>query len=739
MSRQRSQMGKWVRGAALAVVAAATAASYALLAPAAGASPETDAHDAITAAWDAAGGNDSRLGAPQGDVYPVGAGFAADYTGGKIFFTPATGARAMYGPILDTYESLGGPAGSDLGFPDMDQTPGLAGPEAQFISFSATDNPLIFFTPEHGAYVVRGPINAAWDTLNSSSGPLGPPAGAETFDGDTVTQKFANGEVGWNRKTRAYTTTPPELAAQLADLQVAVTPEDAINAAWRATGGAGGPLGARQGEQEPIGDDGLVQGYAGGKIFYSPTTGANAVEGAILEKYDSLGGPQGSDLGFPTENPTDTGDDAQVSPFAAADQPVIYWSSEHGAFVVRGAMKAAWDKLGGAGGDLGAPVGDQSADGDLISQEFSGGTISWNQAENSFTTDPASLGGALSGLQIPGVGAANAPTTGSGQGIGWHWWWLPVSLGVLVLAGLLAWLAWWGRRRRAEEEITRRARNTGRRAGARRETAEPQPWAPELDEHEALDGGGPREVFYDLDESGTEEFAESGMPSRVAWAHRSGEDEAGDDRGGEIGGYGEDHGREAFDYDPFADPERTHRDGGAYGDDFAAEESDEDPDDVDTAPTRIPAEAELGGGRHSAVEPSDAAEESYRVPGGAFVIHEAAHDHPGQDDLRHDDARYQDADPRGHGSYGDQAAGGPAAGGDQAGGDQAGDDQAGAHPAIHLPLSDPYQAPAGYPIKANTVSGLYYTPDNALYHDTLAEVWFATEAVAQANGFLRAE
>ncbi|HTM85108.1 MAG TPA: hypothetical protein VL179_09445, partial [Mycobacterium sp.] len=57
----------------------------------------------------------------------------------------------------------------------------------------------------------------------------------------------------------------------------------------------------------------------------------------------------------------------------------------------------------------------------------------------------------------------------------------------------------------------------------------------------------------------------------------------------------------------------------------------------------------------------------------------------------------------------------------------------------HLPLSDPYLAPEGYPIKANTVSGLYYTPDNALYHDTLAEVWFATEPIAQANGFIKAE
>ena len=59
-------------------------------------------------------------------------------------------------------------------------------------------------------------------------------------------------------------------------------------------------------------------------------------------------------------------------------------------------------------------------------------------------------------------------------------------------------------------------------------------------------------------------------------------------------------------------------------------------------------------------------------------------------------------------------------------------------PAIHLPLADPYQAPEGYFIKANTHSGLYYTPDSALYDNTLPEVWFASEEVAQANGFVRA-
>jgi len=59
-------------------------------------------------------------------------------------------------------------------------------------------------------------------------------------------------------------------------------------------------------------------------------------------------------------------------------------------------------------------------------------------------------------------------------------------------------------------------------------------------------------------------------------------------------------------------------------------------------------------------------------------------------------------------------------------------------PAIHLPLADPYQPPEGYWIKGNTHSGLYYTTDSELYDNTLPEVWFASEDMARANGFVKA-
>ncbi|MBS2079282.1 hypothetical protein KCQ60_21400, partial [Mycobacterium tuberculosis] len=138
-----------------------TALAAVLLAPVATASPIGDAEAAMMAAWEKAGGDTSPLGPRKGDVYPAGEGFALDFDGGKMFFTPATGAKFAYGPILEKYEMLGGPAGSDLGFPAISEVPGLAGPDSRVITFSATDKPVIFWTPEHGPYVVRGAINSA--------------------------------------------------------------------------------------------------------------------------------------------------------------------------------------------------------------------------------------------------------------------------------------------------------------------------------------------------------------------------------------------------------------------------------------------------------------------------------------------------------------------------------------------------------------------------------------------------
>ncbi|MBB3604555.1 uncharacterized protein with LGFP repeats [Mycolicibacterium sp. BK556] len=702
---------------ALAVVA--TAAAALLFAPGAIATPDSDASDAIDQAWQAAGGDTSPVGTKDGDVYAVGDGFAQNFSGGKIFFTPATGAHLLFGPILDKYQALGGPADSDLGFPTIDEVAGLVGPDSRVSTFSASDKPAIFWTPDTGAWVVRGAINAAWDKLGGSAGTMGVPTGDETFDGAMVNQKFTGGEISYDNSAKTFTTVPPELAGTLAGLEVPSDATSAINEAWRAAGGLSGPLGARQGAQSPVGSDGAVQDYAGGKIFYSPATGAHAVTGAILAKYEAQGGPTG-DLGLPTGTEADGGaPNSRVSSFSAADKPVIFWTPDNGAIVVRGAINAAWAKLGGGGGKLGAPTAEQSVNGDTVTQKFTGGELSWNKASSKFTTKPPELAGELAGLQVPnGTGPQAGPAPKSDKGFTWHWWWLLIIIPALLVVAVIALgLLWLQRRRGNDIEVDDDFHDT-------EYDDDDDHWP---SEHPVSSGPTAADRFSTYPDGGRGQIAQAP-------------------------GFG------------WAQPDDEHKSQPGPEDVF-----DGDQDSIDTTPTRIPEEpADLGdddaepevaveheyaeieeiedddsaadSGRHAAVNLGESQSiwrlnlgESGRPGGRRRAAEPDPEPEPepeeGFAETEIVDAEVDDLDDDAQSItepaevlQSDVPAGG-----------------ASSRPAIHLPLSDPYQAPEGYVIKANTHSGLYYTPDSALYDHTVPEVWFASEELAQANGFLKAE
>ena len=57
--------------------------------------------------------------------------------------------------------------------------------------------------------------------------------------------------------------------------------------------------------------------------------------------------------------------------------------------------------------------------------------------------------------------------------------------------------------------------------------------------------------------------------------------------------------------------------------------------------------------------------------------------------------------------------------------------------SLRLATEDPFNAPNGYPIKADTKSGLYWTPDSGDYNRARAEIWFASEEFALTNGFAK--
>jgi uncharacterized protein with LGFP repeats len=684
MTRQQTRLGRIAGRAAVGLVSAGLIAASALFAPPAGATPESDADAAITAAWDTGGGDAGPLGPKDGGVYPAGEGFGQNFAGGKIFFAPDTGAHIVSGAILEKYESLGGPADSDLGFPTIDEGAGRAA-NSRNSTFSAPDKPVIFWTPDTGARVVRGAINSAWDALGGSAGVLGVPSDDETANGDTVTQKFTGGEISWDRKTRAFTTVPPELAGQLGAIDVPSDATSAIAAARRVAGGALGPLGAEEGAQYAIGADGVGQNYAGGKIFYNPETGANVVTGQVLAKYESVGGPTG-DLGFPTTSETDGGltPQSRVVTFAAEDQPVIFWTPDFGAVIVRGSMNAAWQKLGGATGELGAPKTDQAETGDVISQQFSGGSISWDKAAKKFSTEPAGLQSQLAGLEVPGADAPQAPaatSTADDSGdkwYAWNWWWL---LGLIPLVGVIALIAiavLRNRRPRADDgfdddpydrgyddryDQPREPRDDGYDAGpafAREPSAfaSQSPWAvPAVGSVPPFSGMA---VVPDLRPDDTDdEYAEES-------------DEFDDDS--------DEYDSDAYDSDAYE----------SEGDEL---EEAHDPDAVVTAPTRI-----------------ESVDHDYEPP--TTVVPSA----PAQE------GEYESDFPSGrHAAI------------------QIEEPEDAGWTSMRLATGDRYRAPEGYPIKADTKTGLYWSPGSPGYRDVEAEIWFASEEFARTNGFVRAD
>jgi uncharacterized protein with LGFP repeats len=675
------------------------------MAPITQATPDSDAADAIDQAWQAAGGDESVVGSKDGDVFAVGEGFGQNFTDGAYYFTPATGAHLLYGAILEKYRALGGPGDGDLGFPTIDEVTGLVGPDSRVSTFSASDKPAIFWTPDTGAWVVRGAINAAWDKLGGSAGALGVPIADETYNGDVVDQKFANGEISWNRVAKAFTTVPADLAGQLVDVVVPTDATSAINEVWRAAGGLSGALGARQGAQTSIAGDGAAQAYVGGKIFYSPQTGAHAVTGAILSKYESAGGPTG-DLGYPIGTEADgRAPNSRVSAFSATDKPVIFWTPDNGAIIVRGALNAAWAKLGGATGKLGVPISQQTVDGDTVSQKFSGGQISWNKASGKFTSNPADLAGGLGGVEVPKGSAASLPADPH-RGFSWQWWWLLVIIPGLLLVGVIGFgVVWLQRRRDAAHEH-------------------------QGDWRQQLESGSHHEGVADSSASGTEGSDWFGAEKPRKTMPTVDDVVDGD--------------QDSIDTTPTRIPD----------DPRYADRSDDEPLDVEEADVE---EADLGDDES---ELDDAGEEA---PLRTIVLDKSGTKEPSAatEELeeppatagRHSAANAGESAFRWTVDMGDNKRSGrrraaperiesprmapPAP--PRAEPATAAVEYDPARPAIHLPLSDPYQPPEGYPIKANTHSGLYYTPDCDLYDHTVPEVWFASEELAQANGFVKAE
>jgi LGFP repeat/Lectin C-type domain len=176
-------------------------------------SPSTGAHEvhgAVRLKWISLGRELGFLGYPTSDQVATadGSGAFSDFEGGSIYWSPTTGPRELHGAILAKWRSLGAHA-SVLGYPTSDELVAAdgVGRYQKFVSGA------IYWTPATGAHEIHGPIFDKWASLGWEQGALGyPTSDVEAFGVDGLVAHFQGGELYWS-PCSGVTEDPPDCSS----------------------------------------------------------------------------------------------------------------------------------------------------------------------------------------------------------------------------------------------------------------------------------------------------------------------------------------------------------------------------------------------------------------------------------------------------------------------------------------------------------------------------------------------
>jgi uncharacterized protein with LGFP repeats len=237
------------------------------------------------------------------------------------------------------YTALGGP-GSVLG---EAVTAELTAPDGVG-RFTHYDRGSIYWTSGTGAHDVQGAIRDRWAQLGWETG-LGYPVTDESSTPDGVGRynHFSRGaSIYWTPSTGAHAV------------------QGAIRDRWAQLGwetGLGYPLNDESGTPDRVGRYNHFS--RNGSIYWTPSTGAHAVLGAIRDRWQQLGWETGP-LGYPLTDESGTPDRVgRYNHFSKKGS--IYWTPSTGAHAVLGPIRDLWQQLGWETGRLGYPVTDQVA------------------------------------------------------------------------------------------------------------------------------------------------------------------------------------------------------------------------------------------------------------------------------------------------------------------------------------------------------------------------------------------
>lgn len=268
----------------------------------------------IDVKYAALGGPLGWLGSPATpeNVAPDGVGRYRHYQRGSIYWSPPSGAHEVHGDIRGKWASLGWER-SFLGYPLTDETPTPDG-GGRYNHFQGGS---IYWTPATGAREVHGAIRGKWASLGWERSFLGYPLTDETTTPDGVGRynHFQGGSVYWTPTTGAFEV------------------HGAIRAKWAALGWERSFLGYPLTDETTTPDGiGRYNHFQGGSIYWTPTTGAFEVHGAIRNLWASMGWER-SFLGYPTSDELPTED--ATGRFSEFQHGSIYWSPATGALACR--------------------------------------------------------------------------------------------------------------------------------------------------------------------------------------------------------------------------------------------------------------------------------------------------------------------------------------------------------------------------------------------------------------------
>ncbi|TKJ35620.1 hypothetical protein [Blastococcus sp. CCUG 61487] len=283
------------------------------------------------------------------------------FQGGKIYWSPVAGSRVVSGVIRTGYDARGSENGG-LGYPLMDTACGLRDGGC----FQWFEGGTIYSSNSTSPQWVFGGIREKWDSLGLENGPLGYPTSDEQDAlGGGRMQTFQNGSIYWSPRTGARVMSA------------------AMTAGFDARGGIGGGLGYPVSDTVcGLRDSGCYQVFQGARMYSSASTPVHRVFGGISEKWDALGLENGP-LGYPVSD--ETGGLAGGGTYQLFQGGAIYWSPTTGAQPVSGAIRDAWAAAGAESSALGYPAEDGRWVAGGISQRFQHGTLTWDSATNTVT------------------------------------------------------------------------------------------------------------------------------------------------------------------------------------------------------------------------------------------------------------------------------------------------------------------------------------------------------------------